>query len=117
MTYFKTFKLKNEKYDYLVIAKNYESSLSNIIELEKHIKQDQANILFDLIVKNGTNSNRFIEYKYQKNTSNPGSFAVVNAVSDNIKAITSKFLQKNQNLIDNSVLPKSLKYILKNNLL
>lgn len=117
MTYFKIFKLKNEKYDYLAIAKNYESSLSSIAEIEKYIKQEQAKILFDLLVKNGTSSNRFIEYEYQKGRLNQNNFTVVPVVSDNIKAITSKFLQNNQMLIDSSVLPKSLKYILKNHLL
>lgn len=53
-------KLNKEPFDFLVIATSPENPLSNIEEISREIKVEQARFLFDLTLINGTKSNRYV---------------------------------------------------------
>ncbi len=106
-------KLDNEPYDYLIIAKTYVNPLSVLDEIAGEIDGNNERFLFDLTLINGMNSNRYIKGDCVNGTFLRNSFMVVNDIDKKIKERTQTFFLENKNLVDNSVVPKSLKFLLK----
>ena len=63
MNTFKKIKLKNSEYDYLFIAIESDTTVVEAVPVIKKINKN-AKILFDMFLKQGNNSRRFIEYNY-----------------------------------------------------
>ncbi len=66
MNTFKKIKLKNSEYDYLFIAIESDTTVVEAVPVIKKINKN-AKILFDMFLKQGNNSRRFIEYNYVNN--------------------------------------------------
>ena len=79
MNTFKKIKLKNSEYDYLFIAIESDTTVVEAVPVIKKINKN-AKILFDMFLKQGNNSRRFIEYNYVNNEDN---FYNYNAISLN----------------------------------
>jgi hypothetical protein len=116
MERFEAIKLHNEPYDFLVIATSYENPLDEIDEIRSKLDKDEADVLVDLMLINGTKQNRFIELRFKKGLNIP-DYSLEDHVTDNIRKISSDFFVHNREMVDNSVLPKSLKYLIKQNLI
>lgn len=106
-------KLHNEPYEYLVIATTYESPINDIEEIKREISCEKTKILFDLMLINGNKSNRFIGLNMNANEKfNPSAYFIANDVTDKIKEISNRFFSENKTLLENSVLPNALKYLI-----
>jgi hypothetical protein len=73
----------------------------------------KANLLFDLTLINGVSKNRYIECKYVAGKSQLQSCAIVEYIDDAIKKLSGQFFMENEEVVKKSVLPNSLKYLLK----
>lgn len=112
MSNFNIIKLHNEPYNYLIIATNYQSSLSNLDELKREIDMKDGKLLFDFMIVNANKKNRFIEceisnFDYKKNTCK-----LIKHVDKHIKRLSSQFFVEHEELIKCSVLPNALKYLI-----
>lgn len=110
---FEVIKLKNEPYDYLIIATSYENPLGYLQEIGQEIQVKRANLLFDLTLINGINSNRYIQCEYETDRKELQPCSIAESVDEGIKAVSREYFAKNEEVVKKSVIPNSLKYLLK----
>lgn len=110
MNKFQIIRLHDEPYDFLIIATSYENPLHLFDEIGKELKVEKAKLLFDLTLINGTNKNRYIECEYSAEMKMHCS--LVEKIDDCIKILSRDFFFNNNEVVNNSVIPNSLKYLL-----
>lgn len=110
---FELIKLDNEPYDFLVIATSSISPLSCLDEIVAELNNIDANVLFDLTLINGINSNRYLQGKCLSGKFSLKDFATVQDIDLNIKTISYKFFRNNEYIVQNSVLTKTVKFLLR----
>ena len=116
MNTFKKIKLKNSEYDYLFIAIESDTTVVEAVPVIKKINKN-AKILFDMFLKQGNNSRRFIEYNYVNNEEiDINKFNIVHNVSDDIYNTTKSFFKKNILLLDNGAFSNKFKLAFKSQL-
>lgn len=103
-------KLKNEAFDFLVIATSCENPLSYINDIKGELNLNQGSILFDLTLINGVKKNRYVACKFSG--SKKRTCSLVAETNDGIKHISHEYFLKNESILQGSVLPKSLKFLL-----
>lgn len=113
MKTYQILKLNNEPFDFLVIATSCENPLSHIEEISKEIKVEQAKILFDLTLINGTKSNRYISCDFRMGESYLQSCSLVKEIDEYIKNMSYNYFVQNEDVVQKSVVPNSLKFLLK----
>ncbi|WP_427113339.1 type II toxin-antitoxin system RnlB family antitoxin [Megasphaera sueciensis] len=113
MKNYQILKLNNELFDFLVIATSCENPLSYIKEIGKEISRDQAKILFDLTLINGTKSNRYISCDFCIGKNYLQSCSLVKNIDEHIRNMTYDFFAQNEDIVQRSVVPNSLKFLLK----
>lgn len=106
-------KLNNEPFDFLVIATSCENPLSNLEDIIKEINVDHARILFDLTLINGMKRNRYIACDFRLGESHLQSCSLINEIDDYIKSISHNYFMENKEIVQKSVIPNSLKFLLK----
>jgi len=110
---FEIVKLNNEPYDFLVIATSYENPLGSIKEIGEKIQVKKANLLFDLTLINGTNKNRYIKCEYEASSNQLPSCSIAKDINDTIKELSQGYFAENEEVVRKSVIPNSLKFLLK----
>lgn len=113
MNNFKILKLHHEPYDFLVIATSYENPLSSFEEIKKELNVGEAKLLFDLTLINGMKKNRYIECHYKADNDSPLLCSLVDNTDDYIKSLSYDYFLQNEDVLQNSVIPNSLKFLLK----
>ena len=113
MEKYKILKLNNEPFDFLVIATSYENPLSHFEDISKEINVDQARILFDLTLINGIKSNRYIACDFQRGKNHLQSCSLIYEIDDYIKSVSHNYFIENEGMIQESVIPNSLKFLMK----
>lgn len=88
---YKLIKLNNEPYSFLVVATSSISPLSCLDDIIADINCAQANVLFDLTLINGINSNRYLQGLYSCGSFKLDDFTVVKDINTNIKTISCQF--------------------------
>lgn len=113
MKNYQILKLNNEPFDFLVIATSCENPLSYIKEICKEISRDRAKILFDLTLINGTKNNRYISCDYRTGENYLQSCSLVKDIDERIKNMSYNYFMQNEDIVQRSVVPDSLKFLLK----
>lgn len=113
MENYKIIELRNEPYNFLIIATSYVSPLDSVDNIIKKVGQNNSNLLFDLTLINGIKKNRYIEMKYSKDTNLP-KFNTVDSISPTIKDLSNKFFTSHYAIVDKSIVPNALKFLIKN---
>ncbi len=112
MANFDVVKLNNSPYDYLLIATSYRSSLSD--DLTNLFNLEKSKVLFDFMLIHGNKKNRFVECVVLNDGCKKDTIKIPDEIDVNIREESSSYFKKNKNLIQNSVLPNSLKYLILN---
>lgn len=110
---FKLIKLDNEPYDFLVIATSSINPLSCLEDIVDGIDKKTASVLFDLTLINGTNRNRYIRGDYVNGSFVTSSFSIVSSLDERIRSICKSFFAENDSIVQNSVVSKQLKFLIK----
>ena len=113
MKNYQILKLNNEPFDFLVIATSCENPLSYIEQIGKEIGMNHAKILFDLTLINGTKSNRYISCDFRIGENYLQSCSLVKEIDDYIKNMSYNYFAQNEDVVQRSVVPNSLKFLLK----
>lgn len=113
MNKFEILKLHDEPYDFLIIATSYENPLSSFKEIEDEINVERAKLLFDLTLINGVKRNRYIKCDYEAGRNSQLSCSLVESIDDYIKSLSKNYFVRNEEIVQKSVIPNSLKYLLK----
>ena len=106
-------KLNNEPYDFLVIAKTYENPLNYIQDIGKELHINKTKLLFDLTLINGIGKNRYIRCEYEADNRQLPACYVVDDIDESIKKISQSYFAANDTVVKESVIPNSLKFLLK----
>jgi hypothetical protein len=109
---FQTVKLNNEPYDFLIIAASYENPLDLDDEVDQAIKVEKAKLLFDLTLLNGFHDNRYIACDYERGNFASTSYTITFDVSERIKTISNNFFKQHVDVVQDSVIPDALKFLL-----
>ena len=106
----------NNKSEYIILSTSYISPLDELFDLEQELKMlnFKGEIIFDLLLCNGLNENRFLRGFFDGKYIDISNITIMSNVQDYIKKISKEFYINNSKLIDYSVLPDSHKYIIKN---
>lgn len=107
--------IKFEKdYKYVVVATSYENPIDEIenIEQELNNKKYCGKILFDLLLCNGMNSNRYIEMEFDGDYFDINSSIIVDSPTENIKRAIYEYFSNRPLLIENSVLSRAQRYLM-----
>ena len=101
-------------YKYVVLATSYGNPIDELenIEDELKVKEYSGKVLFDLLLCNGMNSNRFVEIKFDGERFDLSSSIIVKNPNNSIKKGTHQYLKDKPALLENSVLPKAQRYII-----
>lgn len=108
----------NNKSEYIILSTSYISPLDELYDLEQELKMlnFKGEIIFDLLLCNGLNENRFLKGFFDGQYIDISNITIMSNVQNYIKKISKEFYITNSQLIDYSVLPDSHKYIIKNGL-
>lgn len=108
----------SKDFGYLIFSTGYWRLDESITELESIIlgKRYKGKVLFDLLLANGT-EDRYYEGVFNGKRFDYKSIKYLHNVSRDIQAATSCFYLKHLDFLDNSVLPKAKKVVLKKKLL
>lgn len=103
--------IKNSKC--VILSTSYVNPLSdlNIIEKELNKKQFNGEVCFDLLLSNGKDD-RFIKANYNSGF-DLSSFFPLKDISPSILELCKFFYEENLNLVDNSILTKAQKFLLR----
>ena len=108
-------KLKQSEYDFLIIANSYENPVNDLIYQNNVPFIENGFILFDLTVVNGLSNNRYAYAQVNNHKIIVSSIGVMSNVDDaEILKITSEYFLHNSNIIKQSHLPSTAKYIILN---
>lgn len=110
---YKVLETKQMDYDWLVIATSYISPLSVLDDLVKELKPNTGQVLFDLTLINGTANNRYISAALDNGSFDKSSFRTVANISNGLSNISRQFFFEHPSVVDEGVISKSLKYLLK----
>lgn len=113
MEKYEILKLNNEPFDFLVIATSCENPLSHFEDISKEINVGHARILFDLTLINGMKRNRYIACDFRLGESHLQSCSLINEIDDYIKSVSHNYFMENEEIVQKSVIPNSLKFLLK----
>lgn len=110
-------KLEKEQYDFLVIATSCKNPLSYIEEIGDKIEISQAKIIFDLTLINGVKNNRYVVCDYNKNNNKLPSCYLLKELPESIKKLSHNYFLEHTDIVQNSVIPSSLKFLIKNGMI
>ncbi|MEE1328818.1 MAG: type II toxin-antitoxin system RnlB family antitoxin [Oscillospiraceae bacterium] len=112
MKNYQIIKMENNQYRFLVIATSYVSPISTLDDVQSDIGNITGDVLFDLTLINGTNSNRYIQGKIERGIFQRKSFKTVRLIDPEAKSITVDFFRRNASVVDKGTITPALKHYL-----
>ncbi|MBQ5990726.1 MAG: type II toxin-antitoxin system RnlB family antitoxin [Oscillospiraceae bacterium] len=108
-------KLSDSQYDFLIIATTHENPINSF--LNNYISFiENGKVAFDLTVINGKSFNRYAFAEVNNHKIIISSIIVSSTADETITNESNKFFSENIDIIEQSVLPKALKFLLINEL-
>lgn len=104
-----------KEFKYAIVALSYVNPFDEIEEIEKELSDKNFNgeIIFDLLLCNGLNKNRYIKIYFDGNHLDIDSISIMHDISINTRKIITNFIQINDLLLGCHVLPSSHSYLIK----
>lgn len=106
-------KINDKWYSYIIFSTSYEDPFDDIEYIEKELNTFSGKVLFDLLLSNGLSSNRFVEAQFENGHFDTSSFKVLKDINDELKSEIAKFYMENQHVLDNSILNRVQKFMIK----
>lgn len=82
-------------------------------EILNQINKKNVKIIFNYTLINGTHDNRYIEYDNLKSNKYYDCFTLIKDVDDKIKEISWDFFENNEKTVNDSIIPKALKFLIR----
>ena len=112
---YKIIKTSLEIYPYIVFSTCYMNPLDHKEVLEKNLQEIGAKgkILFDLLLSHGNTPDRFYEAFFNGKKINGKSLISTESISKKVKEISIDFYHSQQHFLENSVLSKAQKFLIR----
>lgn len=72
-----------------------------------------GNVIFDLLLSNGNNYNRYIEANFDGTCFNSNSYELIESPKLELKKKSLNFYRENINFLENSILSKPIRFMIK----
>ena len=114
--YYHIEKLRTKRYPCIIFSKSYISPIDEIDQLENDLGKIgiKGKVVFDLLLSNGDTPDRYFEADFDGKQINRSSIKQINTIPIKIKTASISFYKESIHLIENSVLTKQKKFLLKN---
>lgn len=106
-------KIAYDKYDYLVFAHNHLDPIEYLHEIASYIKEDNCTVIFDLLLKNGSRTDRFYSINYNNHRFDLTSLRHVANVSEDIREYCTDYFRRHLKLLENSILSDPIIFLIK----
>lgn len=106
-------RIENSEYSYLIYSHNHLDPFEEIDEISKKINCNECVILFDLLLKNGSKKDRFYSVKYSNKKFNFNTITHITDIPETIKMKCSEYYYYNQQLLEHSILPNPLIFLIR----
>lgn len=107
------------EYKLAVVATSYLNPFDDIDKIEQELNEFNCKfsgqVLFDLLLCNGLNSNRYVMVNFEAGKFVVSSLVRLNRISESCKKFINDYLKKNDLFLDVSVLPAAQRYLIRNN--
>ena len=98
--------------EYSILEYSLGSPISTLDDVQSDIGNITGDVLFDLTLINGTNSNRYIQGKIERGIFQRKSFKTVRLIDPEAKSITVDFFRRNASVVDKGTITPALKHYL-----
>jgi hypothetical protein len=107
--------LNKRKKQAIVYSTNYLRMEEYMNEVALFLKEKsfRGKVIFDLLLSNGNSFNRFIEVFFNGDNFDSKTIKVINNIDDNIINKSLDFYNSHLSLLENSVLSKAQKFLIK----
>ncbi|MDN5343638.1 MULTISPECIES: type II toxin-antitoxin system RnlB family antitoxin [Oceanotoga] len=115
MDAFKIRKIKNERYEYIILSISYINPFNELKKIEKKLKAKnyKGYVIFDLYLSHANDDYRFAEGFFNGECFEKSKFKWLSEINKSIKKISNEFFYINHKYIDNSLLSSVDKMYLK----
>lgn len=110
---------RDRSYPCVVLSTNHLSPLNEVCNIETSLRGLGVNgkVVFDLLLVNGNNYNRFFEAYFNGTSIEMSSVKILNKPSESIRVRSVEFYKKNLGLLENCILPNIIKFKLRKGIL
>ncbi|MDF2546107.1 MAG: hypothetical protein K0R93_1005 [Anaerosolibacter sp.] len=114
MKAFQIEKVNDTEYSVIVMSTSYINPIDEIEDIEEYLRKNfKGKVLFDMLLKNGISSNRFIEAIFDGEKFDLQSFRALSKVDDRIREFAANFYRCHEEFLNNSTLPKAYQFLIK----
>jgi len=108
-------KISNTECQYIIFSVDYHRIEDYISDLSKELSRRSYSgmVIFDLLLSNGLNSDRYIKAIFDGNKFLLQTMETIDNVDKQIEKISSKFYQCKPEYLENSVLTRAQKFLIK----
>ena len=114
----KTFQNKNKDVQYVIFSTFFMSPLDFLEEIEKELSMqinEEKEVIFDLLLSNGNNSNRYGKAIYDRKKFKHGSFESISIPKeDELRKFSMQYYKEHTDYVNNSILSSAQKYLINN---
>ena len=100
---------------YMIYSISSYNPIDCISKIEKEFdkKSYKGNVIFDLLLSNGNNFNRYLKAYFDGNRFKPDSYSIISEPKIELKKKSTEFYKKNINFLENSIISKPNKFMIK----
>jgi hypothetical protein len=114
----KTFQKGNKEVQYVVFSTFFMSPTDFLEEIEKELSMqinEEKEVIFDLLLSNGNNSNRYGKAIYDGKKFKHRSFEVISIPKDDeLRKFSMQYYKEHADYVNNSILSSAQKYLINN---
>ena len=106
---------KNNKIGYIIYSISFQSPLEQLAQIEEELSREhfKGDVYFDFLLSNGNNHNRYLKAFFDGQKFNLKTFQVVDKPMKQLIKESNLFYTHNPQLLENSILPRSVKFMIK----
>ncbi|MDO9304702.1 MAG: type II toxin-antitoxin system RnlB family antitoxin [Sulfuricurvum sp.] len=106
---------KDNELGYMIYSTSEHNPTDCISKIEKELikKSYKGNVFFDLLLSNGNNFNRYLKAYFDGNNFQKDSYVIIAEPQIELKKKSVEFYQRNIELLENSILSKPIKFMIK----
>ncbi len=112
---YKILETKLKSHTHIIFSISYLNPMDQKEAIEEDLKKSGAKgkVIFDLLLSHGNNPDRFYEASFDGEKINEDSLKAANSISKTIKKLSGNFYREQNQCLENSVLSKAQKFLLK----
>ena len=104
---------------YMIFSTSEYNPTDFISNIEKDLLKEKykGNVIFDLLLSNGNNYNRYLNAKFDGKKFDGNSYTLIDEPKNEIRQKSLDFYKKNISILENSILSKPIKFMIKKGLI